>query len=200
MTTTQGSTTRERILDAARTCLLTTGYADLSTRAIADTAGVPLSQIHYHFGGKQPLVLALLDHENERLLERQHRMYGGDAPLWKRWEQACDFLDEDLESGYVGVLQQMIAAGWTDPDIAERVRRDLTGWYVLLRDVTSELERRGGSLGPMTAAETSTLVGMLFMGAESMILLGYGEEDIPMRAALRRVGDLIRMTEEGAGD
>ena len=40
-------------------------------------------------------------------------MYGQDVPLWRRYEQACDFLEDDLESGYVRVLQEMIAAGWS---------------------------------------------------------------------------------------
>ena len=49
-------------------------------------------------------------------------MYAGPEPLWRQWEQACDFLDEDLESGYVRVLQEMIAAGWSDPEVAAAVR------------------------------------------------------------------------------
>ena len=40
--------TKTRILAATKTSLLQTGYAKLSTRVIAVTAGVPLSQIHYH--------------------------------------------------------------------------------------------------------------------------------------------------------
>ena len=107
---------------AAETCLRTHGHADLSTRRVAEIAGVPLSQIHYHFGSKQGLVLALLDHLNERLLERQSATFAEPMPLWRRWERACDFLDEDLASGYVRILQDMIAAGWSDPEIAEAVR------------------------------------------------------------------------------
>lgn len=136
----------ERIIDAARACLLRTGYSQMSTREIAETAGVPLSQIHYHFGGRKPLVRALLDRENERLLERQRQVYDDETPLWKQWERACDLLDEDLESGYVGVLQQLVAAGGTDPELAERVRRDLMGWYELLRDVAARFEQRVGDL------------------------------------------------------
>ena len=41
------------------------------------------------------------------------------TPLWRRYEQACDFLEDDLESGYVRVLQEMIAAGWSTPEIAD---------------------------------------------------------------------------------
>ena len=45
-------------------------------------------------------------------------------PLWQRWERACDYLDEDLASGYVRILQEMMAAGWSNPEIAAAVRRN----------------------------------------------------------------------------
>ena len=35
---------------------------------------------------------ALFTEENNRLLERQTAMYAEDRPLWRRYEQACDFL------------------------------------------------------------------------------------------------------------
>jgi AcrR family transcriptional regulator len=66
--------TAERILDATKHSLLEDGYAALSTRGIAERAGVPLSQIHYHFGSKGQLVLSLLEAENELRLERQTAM------------------------------------------------------------------------------------------------------------------------------
>ena len=47
-------------------------------------------------------MLALLDHENQRLVERQRQMYGTEAPLWQRYEQACDFLDDDLDRATCG--------------------------------------------------------------------------------------------------
>ena len=74
--------TRTLILEAARSCLLADGYANLSTRRVAEAADVPLSQIHYYFGSRQDLILAMLASENERLLARQSSMYAGDEPLW----------------------------------------------------------------------------------------------------------------------
>ena len=121
--------TRRAILEAARTKLLADGYARLSTRGVAEAAGVPLSQLHYHFGSKQQLILDLLEAEDARRLARQTAMYEADWPLWQRYEQACDFLEDDLESGYVRVLQEMIAAGWSDPAIGERVRARGHGVY-----------------------------------------------------------------------
>ncbi len=127
--------TRASILTAARERLLAVGYANLSTRTVADAAGVPLSQIHYHFGSKQQLILDVLEAENERLLARQRSMYAGPEPLWRQWELACDYLDEDIESGYVRILQEMIAAGWSDAEVAAAVREYQLGWYRLLTQV-----------------------------------------------------------------
>lgn len=194
--TERGAGTSTIILEAARRCLLEAGFARLSTRRIADEAGVPLSQIHYHFGSKQGLVLAVLEEDNARLLRRQEDLFTADLPLWKQWEQACDFLEDDLASGYVRVLQEMLAAGWSDPEVAHAVSGYLRGWYDLIADLAGRAADRLGGLGPFDATEVAALVGNAFLGAESMILLGVGEEDIPSRSALRKVGALIRTLEE----
>ena len=157
---------------------------------------MPLSQIHYHFGSKDALVVALLDHQNRRLLNRQETMFAADLPLWKRWETACDYLDEDLASGYVRILQEMIAFGWSNPEIALAVRSSLTGWYVLLTRVATEAAERFGTLGGLDPEDIAVLVGNAFMGGEAMLLLGFEAEGMPIRRALRRFGALIRKAEE----
>ena len=194
MTTT--ADTRGQILAAGKSALLETGYAGLSTRRIAEAAGVPLSQIHYHFGSRQKLVLALLDEENARLLERQQRLYGAEMPLWRQWEQACDFLEEDLRSGYVRVLQEMTAAGWSNDEVAEAVRLNLSGWFELLADTAARATERVGGLGPFTPREVAALVGGAFLGIETLILLDVDEEAVPCRSALRTIGFLLRRMEE----
>jgi AcrR family transcriptional regulator len=196
---TRKNNTARSILQAAKESLLDNGLNGLSTRSIADAAGVPLSQIHYHFGSKQRLVLAVLEAENERLLERQHRMFESDLPLWKQWEQACDFLDDDLESGYVRVLHEMIAAGWSDPEIAAVVWKQLSGWQDLLAGVARRAAAKLGGLGPFTPEEIGALAGSPFLGAEAYLLLGVSEAELPVRSALRKVGAIIRAMEE-AGD
>jgi AcrR family transcriptional regulator len=190
--------TRTLILEAARSRLLADGYAGLSTRKVAEEAGVPLSQLHYHFGSKQGLILALFEEENQRRLARQHRMYAEDAPLWQRYERACDYLDDDLESGYVRVLQEMIAASWSNKELGSAVRELLNGWFALLAEVAREAEHQHGALGPFTAEEMATLIGTAFIGSESLLLLGFDRDVLPIRSALRRIGVLIRQLEEGS--
>lgn len=186
------------ILKAARTRLLADGYAGLSTRKVAQEAGVSLSQLHYHFGSKGGMVLALLEEEDRRRLARQTVMYAQPKALWKRWEQACDYLDDDIESGYVRVLQEMIAASWSTPEIAVKARSILKGWYDLLREVAAEARQAFGGLGPFEPEEVASLVACAFLGAEALLLVGHERQDVPIRSSLRRVGTLIRQFEEAA--
>ena len=190
------SDTQTELLEATEQCLHRYGLSGLSTRRVAEAARMPLSQIHYHFGSKEDLVLALLAYKNERLLNRQAAMYAQDLPLWKRWKQACDYLDEDLASGYVRVLQEMMAAGWSNPAIAKAVRQLLSGWFVLLARVADEAAKGIARTGPFKSDEIASLVGAAFLGAESLLLLGVPETEIPLRRALRRFGVLIQNAEK----
>ncbi|MDH3189244.1 MAG: TetR/AcrR family transcriptional regulator [Acidimicrobiia bacterium] len=187
--------TASHILAAAKEALLEVGYASLSTRAIAERAGVPLSQIHYHYGSKQNLVLAVLEGENARLIERQEALFDSDFPLWKKWQLACDYLEADLDSGYVRVLHEMIAAGWANADIAAAVTKQLGRWQQLLTGVARRAETKLGSLGPFTPEEIGVLAGIPFIGAEAYLLLGVSESAFPARSALRKIGDIIRAME-----
>ena len=187
--------TSSRLIEATRECLLESGYGSLSTRMVAERAGVPLSQIHYHFGGRAGLVLALLDNENERLLARQQGMYAADEPLSRRYDQACDFLDEDLASGYVRILQEMIAAGWSDPAIAARATQIVSRWTDLLRQVVRDAEQELGPFGPLSADDVAHLIGMAFLGGESLLLLSEERWSGTVKRALRQVGELIRTAE-----
>ena len=80
-----GETTRTLILQAARRRLCEAGYPQLNVRDIARDAGVNHALIGYHFKGKQQLVLAVLDDANNRLLERQTRMYSETASASEKW-------------------------------------------------------------------------------------------------------------------
>ena len=188
--------TRRAILDATQKVLRDNGYSGLSTRDVALAAGVPLSQIHYHFASKQGLVVAMFEYQNAKLLDRQREMYGDPStPISAQWERACDYFDEDLKSGYVRTLMELWAAGWSDPELARVVRDSTSGWMDLLTDVAERAERELGSLDPFSAEDISALVGAAFIGAEAYLLLDFESKRIPVRRALRRIGEAIHRLE-----
>lgn len=198
---TKTRSTPQQILASARAVLLDVGFSALSTRKVAESAGVPLSQIHYHFRSKEKLILAILSHENESLVARQSDMFSLDEPLSERWHRACDYLDQDLESGYVRVLQEMMAAGWSSNEVRDAVNLVLDAWTAVLTDVADKARAEGADFGPFTTAEIVALVEAAFLGAEAMVLLGRESRGRPVRTALRRVGDAIaqiEMSNQGA--
>jgi AcrR family transcriptional regulator len=188
--------TSTTLLEAAKKVLRQNGHSGLSTRDVATAAGVPLSQIHYHFGSKQGLMLALFDYLNAQLLDRQNALFADTALSFsQRWDRACEYLDDDIASGYVRVLQELIAASWADAAVAKAVRAAGMGWIDLIIGVAREAEQKLGGLGPLTPEEVGALIANAFIGAESLFLLGLEKKGLPVRQALRRVGDLIRMAE-----
>jgi AcrR family transcriptional regulator len=188
--------TSTTLLEAAKEVLRQNGYAGLSTRDVAAVAGVPLSQIHYHFGSKQGMVLALFEYLNAQLLDRQNALFGdATLKLSEQWDRACEYLDDDIASGYVRVLQELIAASWADAEVAKVVRAGIRGWVDLIVGVARRAENVLGGLGPFTPEEAGAFAANAFIGAESLYLLGLEKKGSPVRQGLRRVGELIRIAE-----
>jgi AcrR family transcriptional regulator len=191
----RGQETRLRILDAARQVLLEHGAGGTSTRAVADEAGVPLSLVHYHFGGKQALLMAVLERENAELLERQHALYAQPGPLAEKWRTACDFLDEDVRSGFVRVLWELWAAGLADDDLKASWRTAIAGWRDLLASVFEQWGHQLSDDLPLSPRATATLVAYLFHGIEVELLAGVRPQEAPHREVLEAFGDMIERAE-----
>ena len=66
----------QKILEAAYECLSTRGYANVTMRAIADEAGVALSQLTYYFDNKEKLFTDVISKmANQYIREIETRMY-----------------------------------------------------------------------------------------------------------------------------
>jgi AcrR family transcriptional regulator len=195
----RGEATRLRILDAARDLLVERGYSGTSTRAVAERAETQLSLVHYHFGGKQQLLVAVLERQNEQLLERQRRLYAEPGALSEKWRTACRFLDDDVQSGYVRVLWELWAAGLADPELAARWRAAMGGWRDLLESVFADWAAELQLEPPMSPRVLASLVANIFQGIEIELLAGVSEREAPHREALEQLGALIERAEIRAG-
>jgi len=190
----KGAATRDRIIEAAREVLVTHGHAGTSTRAVAEEAGVNLSQVHYHFGGRQGLLIEVLHRENEALLARQNALFSAPGPLSEKWRLACDFLDDDMRSGYVRVLWELWGAGLTDPELQAGWREAVMKWIELLESVFAAWIDDVGLELPITARVMTNLVGSVFYGVEVYRLGGI---ETGHRDMLDALGVLIERAEPG---
>ncbi|HYF19646.1 MAG TPA: TetR family transcriptional regulator [Ramlibacter sp.] len=186
-----GDTTRERILAAARRRLIEEGYARLSVREIAADAGVNHALIGYHFHGKQQLVLAVLDEANTRLLERQRRMYEAHATAARKWQQACEFYEEDLASGFVKLLMELMGASFHDEELRRGFTPRLLAWKDLIEQAVDEFVREHQLRLPVSARAISAWITWFWVGLEASMALGIAEEDGAQREALDAMTRLL---------
>lgn len=128
----------QAFLDAAERLLISVGHADITTRKLAEEAGLNHGLVHYYFGSMQELLLQVLERFTERLIRRQREMYAQDIPFVEKWRAAMRFLDEDAASGYSKVWYELQALGWNDPDIRKRVAQVDFAWR---RVVTEAFDR-----------------------------------------------------------
>ncbi len=144
-------------------------------------------------------MLALFEYLNAQLIDRQNALfYDSTLKLSEQWDHACDYLDDDIASGYVRVLQELIAAGWADGEVGKVVRTGLLIWFDLITELARKAERELGGVAPFSPQEVAALIGSAFIGAESLYLLGSEKKGVPVRQALRRFGDLIRTAESAS--
>jgi AcrR family transcriptional regulator len=193
----KGRSTRAQLLAAAADILREQGYSATTMRAVADRAGARLSLVHYHFGSKQGLLVAVLEDLTERLLERQQAMFADERPFAEQWRTACDYLREDIRSGYVRILWELWAAGLADPALAERWRATQRGWRELIVARLERLETEQSAIElPMRPRALAALIGNLFEGAEAEILAGIPEHESPHLEALEACAALITRAEQ----
>jgi AcrR family transcriptional regulator len=199
MLTRTAPSTKAQILRAARLVLQRDGVGNLTIRSVASEADVNLALIHYHFHSRDGLPLAVLEDLNDDLLTRQRGIYDRPdmTPAEKR-RQAVDFYHQDLDSGYVRTLLELAAHGYTNPQMAERVRAVMGAWQDLPYDVIAGAVRRLQITSVEPAELTSMLVSFWY-GMEQRHLLGVSEEHGHMWQTLQTIGCLIEHMEQRQG-
>jgi len=174
----------QAFLDAAERLLIRVGYANITTRALAEEAGLNHGLVHYYFGSMQELLLQVLERFTGRLIARQREMYAAPVPFIEKWRSAMHFLDEDVASGYSKVWYELQALGWNDSAIRKRVAQVDLAWR---RVVTEAFDRGMAEYGvdrkryPLDAIVA--LVGTFNVGMHLEILSG-------IRAGHRELLDL----------
>src|SRR5262252_41068 len=195
--------TKTRILDAAFRRLTREGYAALSMREIGKDAGVNHALINYHFRSKDQLVIAVLDAANQRLLERQTKMYGGPGGFAAKWAEARRFYQDDLASGFVRVQAELWAASFSNASLRKKFLPRLLAWKKVVlggvRDALAALEASGEKLpAPIDAEVVACWISEFWLGMEFADLLGVKEEQVQHRAALDAVEALLARLDERA--
>jgi AcrR family transcriptional regulator len=152
------SAAEESLLDAAERVLVDAGYAAITTRRLAEEAGVNHGLVHYYFGSVENLLVRTLERFTERLITRQREMYAADMPFLEKWRTAMRYLmSEDV--AYEKVWLELQALAWNQPDLREHLARVNGEWRAVL---TEAFEQPHRELGVEMQLETLVSLVMTF--------------------------------------
>ena len=130
----------EALLDAAERLLVDVGYAGITTRRLAEEAGVNHGLVHYYFGSNENLLVRALERFTEGLIARQRELYAADMPFVEKWRTAMRYLvSEDVT--YEKIWLELQALAWNNADLRARLARVNNEWRAVLTEAFAEPHR-----------------------------------------------------------
>jgi AcrR family transcriptional regulator len=120
--------TKERIVEAALTTLREEGFAGTSARAIARKGGFNQALIFYHFGTLADLLLAALDKTSSDRMIRYTTALSQSSTLHEKVRVAAELYAEDLASGHITVISELVTGSLSRPDLGPEVVRRMEPW------------------------------------------------------------------------
>ena len=140
----------EALLDAAERLLAGAGYAAVTTRRLAEEAGVNHGLVHYYFGSNENLLVRALERFTGRLIARQRELYAADVPFADKWGMAMRYLvSEDVS--YQKIWLELQALAWNNADISGRLARVNAEWRAVLTEAFDQPRRELGIAMPLDA-------------------------------------------------
>ena len=158
-----GHETEQALLDAAERMLVEFGASGITTRRVAEAAGLNHGLVHYYFGSVEQLLVRVLERFTERLIARQREMYAADAPFLDKWRTAMAYLDEDRP--YQKIWLELQALAWNRPELRERLAEVHAEWRAVLTEAFGPVREE---LGLEVALEA--LVTLVYTFNEGIVL------------------------------
>ena len=166
---------RAQIVEGLRIVMAERGYDGASVAAIARTAGLASGLVHYHFGSKEEILLALVEHLSSGLRERlDQRLASADTP-WDRldaWVDANIALGTDSDPEAVACWVAIGAEAVRRPDVRQvyeaAVASDLDRGERLVADILED------QLGPDATSSARLLATGLLAAIEGAYRLAAG--------------------------
>jgi len=135
-----GHETEQALLDAAEHLLVEIGYAAITTRKLAEAAGVNHGLVHYYFGSNEALLVQALERFTERLITRQRELYASEVPFAEKWSTAMAYLVSE-DASYEKVWLELQALGWNNPEVRAHLAAVNTEWRSVLTEAFAEPHR-----------------------------------------------------------
>jgi AcrR family transcriptional regulator len=146
---------RIRFLDAAEELLLDGGYSAVTSRRVAERAGLKPQLVHYYFRTMDELFLEVFRRRAEEGLRVQAELLASEQPLWALWEFTTDPRNTAFQMEYVSLANQRPVIRAEIAKYAERFRVEQA------EALAAILERAGISIETCSPSAVSVIITSL---------------------------------------
>lgn len=171
---TERSETKTRIVHAALETLKNEGFAGASARSIAKRGGFNQALIFYHFGSVNDVLLAALDHTSELRMAKYDEAVSTVETVEDAVRIATELYREDLASGHITVLSEMIAGSLDRPDLGPAIVERLDPWIDLTEQAVGNVLGRTGLTHLIPPRTIAYAIVAMYLGVD---LLSHLEQD-----------------------
>jgi Transcriptional regulator len=182
----KGDLRREQILEAARVTLTRVGFEKITTRRIAEEAGVNIATLHYYFGTKEALLTEAVRYAFRRAERRLRDAIESAPTATKALEKAFDTTWEMVRERFGILRYDLTVRGFRDRSAQQEAQAVYKGYQRLAEEIVTRHVASGGTLAPGITAPA--LAHYLVSGLDGVILRHALDED---DEAARRSFDLI---------
>jgi AcrR family transcriptional regulator len=148
----RGDVRREQILQAAWVALARDGYEKITTRRIAEEAGVNIATLHYYYGTKEALLSEAVRHavrwSEEMLSEATDRAPNAVEALKTGLKLSLNMIQghEENPDRPVIIRYDLIVRGFREPSAKQQALHIYETYYALVKKVAERHLAEGGQL------------------------------------------------------
>jgi AcrR family transcriptional regulator len=186
--TDQSAPTRERLMTAAAELVAELGWGRVTTRAVAERAGLPHGTVSYHFRGKQELLTEAALHAFQQAVPAES------FAALDTVEALIDMIAAELETARTGdpmlprLMLETMREAERDAQLRDRMGALMSGYRQLMVDAVRADQQRGELAADLDPAAIGTLLGAVGDGLLMHALL---DPDLDVTASLRALRHLL---------
>jgi AcrR family transcriptional regulator len=167
----QNAATRDLLIDALEAVMRDEGYGAVTSRRVAERAGVTQQALYYYFQTMDDLLLTAYRRRTERNLEKVEQALASDRPLHAFWRFSSDPIDATITMEYLALANHNEQIRRETIEFGERVRR------LEVDKMAERIQQSSDASSPFAVIMALTYIAH-FLGFEATLGLRGGHKDI----------------------
>lgn len=184
----QSVPTRERLMAAAAEMIAELGWGRVTTRAVAERAGLPHGTVSYHFRGKQEMLTDAALHAFQQAVPADN------FAALDTVDGLIDLITAELDSARIGdpmlsrLMLETMREAERDIELRERMATLMGRYRQLMVDTVRADQQRGAVIDTASAEALATLLGAV---GDGLLLHALLDPDLDITASLQALQRML---------